>query len=208
MGVHSEAYFRFWLYTYPLFLVGIVASGLEILSRVPAQYGRPREQLNRQRLLTTFQVCLLIALCSAFFEIIRAGLFPSRTLWYSRLLTVARVTTLLVGLLLFMANRFVSLVPVRFQRNLLIHARLFAVWVTLDGVNALAANLTGMGRWWLASNIAVELAASVLFVAWVVLLKRKGEEPPGPRPLSPADRYNLDNRRQEIVRVLRRALLR
>ncbi|HZU27971.1 MAG TPA: hypothetical protein VFA04_20745 [Bryobacteraceae bacterium] len=208
MDVNGAPYLHLWLISYPLYLVGIVAGGLEILSRIPDQYAIPRQQLNRQRLITTFQVALLIAVTSAIVEISGVTGLPTREVWIRRLLLVSRVTTFLIALLLLFAERFVSLVPVPFQRNLLIHARLFGAWVMLNSVSVLVDNFVGYGpKWSLVAN-GTSIAASILFLGWVFLLKPKGEDFPERRQLTSDEETRLRQRRQEMVSAVRRALSR
>lgn len=203
---NTEAYTLLWLITNPLFVIGIVCAGLEILYRIPEQYGRPHQQVNRQRLLNTFQIALAIALASAAIDLVLIRNRPAWSLWTTRQLIFTRVTTFLVALLLFFAERFVALVPVPFQKNLRIHSRLFGAWVMMDSLATLGGAITAYGTKLDMMNTVMEGGGCALFVAWFVLLTKEGEEGPRRPASGDGDLPTLRSRGQEMLNNLRRAL--
>ena len=181
---HSGRYAISWMITEPILLALLVLTTLEIVGKVPEHYQR-FGSFGRRKLRHLLHIALALALISSVIESVNPQWsFSIRTLLLF-LFTLHRITTSTLALYLILVAIFVSRVRVPFRRNLLIHSRLFACYLTIQTCIMLVAVAIGHGTP-IVDNILTG-SSSLLFVMWTVLLSRPGEALPARKTLSDAE---------------------
>ena len=188
-----------WTLTGPIPLLLLTAAAAEIVQKVPEHY-RSFGDFGRLQLRRILQTAIALALLSSVCE--AAVSEPRLSLWSAQLFVIAltRITTCAIALYLIFLAVFVSRVPVTFRRNLIIHSRLFACYVSLQMATTLWALIAG-GHGSAIGNIVLTLGSSALFIAWVLLLQPAGETLSAPRTMTAEEIADNEERRRKLRQI-------
>jgi hypothetical protein len=188
-----------WTVTGPIPLVLLTAAAVEIVQKVPEHY-RSFGDFGRLQLRRILQAAIALALLSTVCE--AAFSEPRLSLWSAQLFVIAltRITTCAIAVYLIFLAVFVSRVPVTFRRNLVIHSRLFASYVSLQMITTLWAVIAG-GYGSEMNNVVLTLGSSALFVAWALLLQPSGETLSAPRAMTAEEIADNEERRRKLRQI-------
>lgn len=191
-----------WTITGPIPVVLLIAAAAEIVHKIPEHY-RSFGDFGRLQLRRILHAAIAVALLSTVCEALVSQ--PHLSLWSAQLTVIAltRITTSAIALYLIFLAVFVSRVPVTFRRNLVVHSRLFAAYVSLQIAAMLWALIAG-GYGSELNNIVITLGSSALFIAWALLLQPSGESLAPPRTLTPEEITENEQRRRKLGQIARR----
>jgi hypothetical protein len=190
----SRNYATAWMITEPILLTLLVLTTREIVGKVPGHY-RGFGSFGRQKLRRLLDIAVAVALVSSVVEAAGPQWKWSIAILLRFVFGLHRITTSILAVYLVLVAIFVSRVRVPFRRNLLIHSRLFAGYLTLQ--TGLMVFLGAIGHSTVRMGDVLTGGSSLLFVLWTVLLTREGETPPPRKVLTPLEiRANEDRERE------------
>lgn len=190
-----------WMITDAILLVLLIMATLEIVGKVPGHYRR-FGNFGKQKLRRLLDTAIVLALLSSVIE-------ATGPQWKWSLETLLRfefglhrITTSILALYLILVAIFVSRVRVPFRRNLLIHSRLFACYLSLQTVVGLYFVMIGHGT--VTVNNLLLAGTGLLFLLWAALLDRAGEALPARKILTPEDIRLNEERERALQEAARR----
>src|SRR5260370_576707 len=127
----SRTYAIGWMITEPVLLALLVFTTSEIVSKVPSYYHR-FGSFGQQKLRRLLDIAVAVALLSSAIEAVGPQWTWSIAMLLRYAIALHRMTTSILALYLILVAVFVSRVRVPFRRNLLIHSRLFACYLSLQ----------------------------------------------------------------------------
>lgn len=197
----SDAYALAWMTSEPFSLALLFLATHEMVGKVPGHY-RGFGNFGRQRLRRLLDAALVIALLSSVIEASGPEWNWSQPMLLRLTFALHRITTSTLAVYLVLVAIFVSRLRVPFQRNLRIHSRLFACYLSLQTGVMLAAVAIGHGT--PAIGNLVTGGSAVLFLLWAVLLTRAGEVLPQRITLTAADILINEQRERDLRETARR----
>jgi hypothetical protein len=190
-----------WMITEPILLTLLVLSTAEIVGKIPEHY-RGFGAFGRQKLRRLLDVAVVLALLSSVIEAAGPQWKWSLPLLLRFTIALHRMTTSILALYLVLVAVFVSRVRVPFRRNLLVHSRLFACYLSLQ--TGVMLYFVAIGHGTKSVNDFLTGATSVLFLLWTVLLSRKGEALPPLKILTPEDIRANEERERALQEAAKR----
>lgn len=197
----SDAYALAWMASEPFSLALLFLATNEIVGKVPGHY-RGFGNFGQKRLRYLLDLALAGALLSSVIEASGPQWDLSQPTLLRLAFAVHRITTSTLAVYLVLVAFFVSRVPVSFQRNLRIHSRLFACYLSFQTGVMLAAVIIGHAT--PAIGNLVTGGSAVLFLLWAVLLTRAGEALPERITLTAADVLMNEQRERDLQDTARR----
>lgn len=199
----STTYAIAWMTTEPILLTLLVLTTSEIVGKVPGHY-RGFGSFGRHKLRRLLDIAVAVALLSSLIEAAAPEWKWSIAILLRFTIGLHRMTTSILALYLVLLALFVSRVRVPFRRNLVIHSRLFACYLSLQTGIMLWQNVIVGGRGTEASNLVLTGGSAIFFLLWTVLLTREGEALPPRKSLTPEDIRANEERERELQEDVRR----
>jgi len=197
----KRTYATAWMVTEPILLLLLVLTTAEIVGKVPEHY-RGFGSFGRQKLRRLLDIAVAVALLSSVIEAAGPQWKLSWLAWLRFAIVLHRITTSTMAVYLILVAVFVSRVHVPFRRNLLIHSRLFAGYLTLQTPIMLVAAVITHGT--VVLNNFLTGGSAILFLGWTILLTREGEALPPRRLLTPEDIRANEERERALQEAARR----
>jgi hypothetical protein len=197
----SVLYRRMWLVLQPFAITAICLAAWEVIAL--SCEGYPRAKRARRQLAIAAGVIGMTMAAAMVWSDIRGGprwLMP----WLQGMFFVRRAEAIAIAAGLLFVNLIAAIAPAPARPNSIIHARIFGAYVIAEAVGYLGMSYL---RSWPVQT-ALPAAEIGCFIAWTVLLSRKGDEFTGIAQPSPLELAEIDRRAEKSQAEFEAALRR